>query len=119
MTPLDYAKYGQLYANNGEWNGRQIIPKEWIGQTFHHYMTLPERNGGDFYGYLFWNKTFILNGKSLETYFCTGNGGNKVYIFPEQNIVVVIAATAYNRPYAHPQADKMMQQYILPAIQQR
>jgi len=119
MTPLDYAKYGQLYANNGEWHGTQIIPKEWIGQTFHHYMTLPAQNGGGFYGYLFWNKTFIVNGKSLETYFCTGNGGNKVYIFPEQNIVVVIAATAYNTPYAHPQADKMMQQYILPAIQQR
>ena len=118
MNTLDYAKYGQLYANGGIWHGTQVIPRDWIGQTFQHYMTLPEKNGGGYYGYLFWNKTFMINGRSLETYFCTGNGGNKVYIFPKQNIVVVIAATAYNMPYAHPQVDKMMQQYILPAILQ-
>jgi len=58
----------------------------------------------------------MVNGKPYETFYCAGNGGSKVYMFPKQKLTVVITAIAYNRPYAHPQVDKMMEQYILPAV---
>lgn len=33
LSPADMAKIGQLYLNGGIWNGRQIVPSEWIDQS--------------------------------------------------------------------------------------
>ncbi|AMR32110.1 serine hydrolase [Mucilaginibacter sp. PAMC 26640] len=117
LRALDFAKFGQLYKNEGIWNGRQIIPKSWVQQSFTKHMALPaDVVGPGFYGYLFWNKIYTVSGKDYETWYCTGNGGNKIFIFKDQPLVVVITAKAYNEAYAHPQADKIMQNYILPAV---
>lgn len=34
-TALDFAKFGRLYLNGGNWQGKQIISKQWINQTTH------------------------------------------------------------------------------------
>jgi CubicO group peptidase (beta-lactamase class C family) len=117
MRSLDYAKFGQLYKNNGTWNGKQVIPANWVKQSFTKQLTLPKDVVGEgYYGYLFWNKTYTVNDKPYETFYCSGNGGNKIFVFTDVPLVVIVTATAYNRPYAHPQVDKMMQRYILPAV---
>lgn len=115
MSALDYARYGQLYQNRGKWKGKQIIPQSWVDKTFTRYLPIPGRTD-EYYGYLFWNKTFTINGKDYETFYCTGNGGSKIYVFKDIPLTIVITARAYNRPYGHPQVDKMMQEYILPAV---
>jgi CubicO group peptidase (beta-lactamase class C family) len=115
MNALDFAKYGQLYKNGGKWNGKQIIPVGWVKKTFTKYKSIPGRKD-EFYGYLFWNKKYIIKDKAYETFYCAGNGGNKIYIFTDQPLVVVITATAYGASYAHTQEDKMMTDYILPAV---
>lgn len=114
LRTLDLAKYGQLYQNKGIWGGKQILPKNWIEKSLTNYF--PENKDLTGYGYLFWRDIFTVNGKKYETYGCSGNGGNKVYIFKDIPLVVVITATAYNKPYAHPQVFRMMQEFILPAI---
>lgn len=114
MNALDFAKYGQLYQNGGDWQGQQLIPKGWIEKTFTRHKAIPGRPG-EYYGYLFWNRTYRVNGRPYETYYCAGNGGNKIYIFKDQPLVVVVTATAFGTPYAHAQVDRMMEEYILPA----
>lgn len=117
LRALDFAKFGQLYKNNGNWNGKQIIPLNWVKKSFTKQMVLPaDVVGPGYYGYLFWNKTYTVRSKAYETWYCTGNGGNKIFIFKDQPLVVIIMAKAYNEAYAHPQADKIMQEYILPAV---
>ena len=113
MCSLDYAKYGQLYKNQGVWNGKQILPQDWITKSLSHQMTISE---GEYYGYLFWNKTYKINGVDYEVYYSSGNGGNKIFIFKDQPLVIVITSTAYNMPYGHSQVDKIMQNYLIPAI---
>lgn len=115
LNALDFAKYGQLYKNGGRWNGQQILSKEWVNKTFTKYRPIPGRPG-EFYGYLFWNKKYQVKGKSLEMFYCAGNGGNKIFVFTDQPLVIVVTASAYGMPYAHPQVDKMMTEYILPAV---
>lgn len=115
MTSLDFAKFGQLYKNNGLWKNQQVIPSEWVKKTCFKYIEIPEREN-EYYGFLFWNKTYIVNGKNYETFYCAGNGGNKIFIFKDLPLTVVITAKAYNRPYGHFQVDKMMENYILPAL---
>jgi CubicO group peptidase (beta-lactamase class C family) len=115
MSALDFAKYGQLYKNGGRWNGKQILPQSWVDKTFTKYLNVsygPEV----FYGYLFWNTTFKIGDKSYETFFATGNGGNKIFIFKDQPLVIVVTATAFGRWYMHMQVDSIMTKYVLPAV---
>ena len=113
LRSLDYAKYGQLYKNKGVWNGKQILSQEWITKSLSHQMTISEN---EYYGYLFWNKTYNVNGVNYEVYYSSGNGGNRIFIFKDFPIVVVITSTAYNTPYGHKQVDKIMQNYLIEAI---
>ncbi|WP_369765129.1 serine hydrolase domain-containing protein [Flavobacterium sp. WC2429] len=115
MRSLDYAKYAQLYKNKGVWNGKQILPKEWVEKTFTHQIQIPERDN-QFYSNLFWNKSVFYKGKNYETYYCAGNGGNEFIMFKDLPITIIITSKAYNKPYAHAQADTIVKDYILPAI---
>ena len=114
LTALDFARFGQLYKNKGKWNGQQIIPEKWVEASFQKY--IPTTNPPNQYGYLWWNRAYEAEGKSYEFYYCTGNGGNKIYVSTEHDLVIVITASAYGRPYGHSQVDKMMEEFILPAI---
>ena len=115
MSALDFARYGQLYKNGGSWNGKQIVPRAWVEKTF----TKQVRRGpgeDEHYGYLFWYTLLNDRGKQHEAFLATGNGGNKIFVFTDQPLVVVITATAYNKGYMHRQATSMMERYILPAV---
>ncbi|WP_158673972.1 serine hydrolase domain-containing protein [Pedobacter sp. KBW01] len=115
LRALDFAKFGQLYSNGGLWKGKQIVPRAWVNKSFRHLQTLPADRPG-FYGFLFWNKTFKINGKELEAWYSSGNGGNKIYIFKDIDLVVVINASAYGTSFAHQQADQILEKYLLPAV---
>lgn len=117
LRAIDFAKYGQLYKNKGMWNDEQILTKEWVDKSLSKQVS--HINAGiesGYYGYLFWNKEYKVEGKSYEVSFCSGRGGNKVFIFKDIPFVVVITSSAYNNPIAHLNADKIIKEYILPAV---
>lgn len=114
MNALDFAKYGQLYKNNGIWNGKQILSSEWVEKSFtNHFAATPDQTP---YGFLFWNQGFSVNNKSYEAFLSNGNGGNKIVMFNDQPLVIIVTATAYGQPYGHSQVEKMIEDYILPAV---
>jgi CubicO group peptidase (beta-lactamase class C family) len=115
MNALDFAKYGQLYKNGGIWNNQQILSKTWVEQSLNKQKQILGRDN-EYYGYLFWNKTFKANDKDYEAYYCAGNGGNYILIFKNEPLVIVITASAYGQYYAHSQVTEMLSKYILPAV---
>jgi CubicO group peptidase (beta-lactamase class C family) len=70
------------------------------------------------YGYLWWLKSFKSSEKSYSAFMMNGNGGNKVAVFPELDLAVVLTSTNYNTRGMHEQTDHLLTDYILPAIQQ-
>lgn len=114
MRALDFAKFGQLYKNNGVWNGKTILDKDWVKKSFTNYFT--DHSDFEGYGYLFWRKVYTAGNRSFEAFQSSGNGGNKIIMFTGIPVVIVITARAYNKPYAHQQADKIVQEYLLPAL---
>jgi len=117
LSALDFAKYGQLYKNKGVWNDTQILTEAWVEKSLSKQVSQAYAGIEDgYYGYLFWNKTFTHHDKEYEVSFCSGNGGNKIFIFKDIPFVVVITSSAYNNPAAHLNADKMMTEHIIPAI---
>ena len=114
LSALDFAKYGQLYKNKGTWNKKQILTPDWVEQSLtNHFADTPEQPG---YGFLFWSHEYSANGKSYEAFQASGYGGNKVIMFTDQPLVIVITATAFGQPYSHSQVELMIENYILPAI---
>lgn len=113
LRALDLAKFGQLYQNGGSWKGNQILSKDWVEKSLSQQSRISE---DEYYGYLFWNKTYQVDGKAYEAYYASGNGGNRIIIFKDQPWVIVITAKAFNTPYGHTQVDKMVQQYLIPAL---
>ena len=80
----DLAKIGQLYLNDGQWNGDQIISSDWInGATAIQARDVNAAGWG--YGYQWWrldkNETTIYGG--------LGFGGQYVLVIPELDMVVV------------------------------
>jgi len=114
MKALDFAKFGQLYKNDGIWNGKRILDKDWIEKSFTNYFSDNKESEG--YGYLFWRKVYKIGDQTYESYQSSGNGGNKIIVFKDIPVVIVITARAYNKPYSHSQADKIVQQYLLPSV---
>jgi CubicO group peptidase (beta-lactamase class C family) len=115
MRSLDYAKYAQLYKNNGVWNGKQLLPAAWVQKTLTRQIQITERDN-QYYGYLFWNKTYNYKGTDHEVFYCAGNGGNEFIIFKDLPLVIIITSKAYNKPYGHPQADRIVTDYLLPSV---
>lgn len=114
LSALDFAKYGQLYKNKGTWNKKQILTPDWVEQSLtNHFADTPEQSG---YGFLFWNHEYSANGKSYEVFQASGYGGNKVIMFTDQPLVIVITATAFGQPYSHSQVELIIENYILPAV---
>ena len=85
-TMQDYARFGLLYLNDGNWLGEQILPEGWI-----KYSTT-EANGSDGqYGAFFW---LNLEGTDYpdvpkDMYSCNGHDGQFIYIIPSKDLVVV------------------------------
>jgi CubicO group peptidase (beta-lactamase class C family) len=114
LTPLDFAKFGQLYKNGGTWQGKQILPESWVKASLSRQIEVPFDGMG--YGYFMWNRLLKSNNKSYDTYNCLGNGGNRIVVIPETAFVIVVTASAYNKPYGHQQVDDILTKYVLPAI---
>jgi CubicO group peptidase (beta-lactamase class C family) len=81
MKPTDVAKIGYLYLCNGMWQGKQIVPENWVKEsTTKKTGTYWPDNGA--YGYLWWINSF-------GGYCTRGAFGQDMFVFPDKNLVVV------------------------------
>jgi CubicO group peptidase (beta-lactamase class C family) len=83
IQPLDLAKIGYLFLNDGRWNGKQIISSEWIHEATRRQVEVP--GGEDGYGFGWWLPTSVPG-----LYEGRGRGGQRLSIWPEKNLVVVM-----------------------------
>lgn len=86
---IDYAKFGRLILNDGKWNGEQIISSEWIENST---KIEPENNVEKFGDNFFYqNGWWIIAPTATEKYtvFAWGHLGQYLYIFPEDNTMVL------------------------------
>jgi CubicO group peptidase (beta-lactamase class C family) len=109
LTSRDMAKFGLLYLEKGNWNGKQILSKAWVEQSLKKHSVV---QGVD-YGYLWWNKYLEAEGVKYDSFGAQGNGGQKIYIWQAQNMVTVITGGNYN---AQSPSDELLKKYILPAF---
>ncbi len=85
LTTMDMAKLGQLYLNEGHWNGRQVISNQWIFESTQVQSVWKARHLK--YGYLWW----VID-EAEHSYAALGDGGNAIYVNVKDKIVVAISS---------------------------
>jgi CubicO group peptidase (beta-lactamase class C family) len=94
ISPFDLLKMGQLYLDEGLWEGKEIIPYQWFLNSTDAQFFVTSQYG---FGY-YWNKfnpSFIeqyLNLTGDQTVFMTGYRGDALYLVPEKDLALVIFA---------------------------
>ena len=114
LTSRDLARLGRLYAEGGVWNGRRIVSEGWVRTSTQPHARIDEDKE---YGYLWWLKTFKSGSRTSAAFFMSGNGGNKVAVFPELDMVVVITTTNFNQRDMHDLTDRLITEHVLAALE--
>jgi CubicO group peptidase (beta-lactamase class C family) len=115
MRPRDMARLGQLMLQAGNWNGKQIIPADWIDQSIQEHVPLEfNQTWGNGYGYLWWLSDVPIAGTSVHSFAASGAGGQVITIFPDLNMVIVITGGNYQNDEGQP--FEIMERFILPAV---
>ena len=97
-TLRDYAKFGLLYLNRGDWNGNQVVPSEWVDASHatdeDHLVPGVNPNSSSVwgYGYQWW-----VPGFPNTEYTASGVYNQYIFIDPENR--VVIAKTSSNHRF--------------------
>ncbi len=95
ISAHDLARFGLLMLNNGNWDGRQVVPAAWVAEStsYHSDATLYSSDG---YGYMWWvvrddNKFPHLQNVELPegAYSARGSGGHVLLVIPEYRMVIV------------------------------
>ncbi|MDF2936426.1 MAG: hypothetical protein K0Q90_1799 [Paenibacillaceae bacterium] len=88
-TTEDLAKFGQLYLQDGIWDGRRVLPEGWVGRsTARHVDNSGHKSlldGKPGYGYQFWR---LRNG----AYGAFGLGGQFVVVMPDKDAAFITTA---------------------------
>ena len=125
LRPRDMAKLGQLMLNGGTWNGRRVVSRAWVeaSSTSHHSrennlflesVVTPEDTG---YGYLWWVEPWTVGTKKVKTFYGTGFAGQKIFVFPDLDMVVVMTGSNFQSgDLAHRKPALLLSEELLPAL---
>ncbi|WP_372772771.1 serine hydrolase domain-containing protein [Mangrovibacterium sp.] len=92
---IDYARFGRLFLNEGNWNGTQIISPDWVLESTTENESIPRNRYPEwfgegckrvFYSYQWWGHS---NCDSTFQFAASGNLGQNIYVIPDKEIVIV------------------------------
>src|SRR3712207_9331727 len=78
-----FAKFGRLYLNRGEWNGKQVVPASWVEESTRLDTTT---DPADFYQYFWW---VDVARAERGRFMARGNLGQFIYVAPDKDLVIV------------------------------
>jgi CubicO group peptidase (beta-lactamase class C family) len=81
-SALDFAKFGLLYLRGGEWEGKQLVSREWAStaQTPHSL----DVESGSFYSWQWW-----VTGDDYGTYWASGYEGQMISVVPALDALIL------------------------------
>jgi len=113
LTSRDMVKIGEMLANQGKWQNKQLLSEDYLGAAFEAVTKATESWHPDnfYYGYLWYQTSIVLNQKSYGVNLTWGAGGNRIIVVEELELVIVVTG--------HDREDVVFEpiaQYIIPAF---
>ena len=122
LRARDLAKFGSLYLNGGKWNGKQVIPADWVDLSTRRQFRFRARtgpdSGGEFgYGYFWWYSCYPTAAGLIEARTAVGNGQQRIFVLPTLNTVVTIFAGRYNDfGTGNTLGRRILLEHVIPAV---
>jgi len=117
MTPRDLARIGQLILNRGQWEGREVVPADWLDKSFQSYVACDEFRR---YGYFWYVGDFQYgnppNRPIAHWVGAFGYGGQRLFVLPELDIVVAMTAGNYADKDQWIPPIRVMREAVLPSV---
>ena len=107
-----------MILGGGQWNGRQVIPAEWLEVSFAPAVSMPD---GQQYGYQWYLSTVPMDDgaggvRREKTINAIGNGGQRLFLLPRLDLVVAVTAGNYDDPNQGRPPTIVLRDLILPAL---
>lgn len=104
-TTRDWAKFGQLFLNNGIWNEEQILSKNWV-----NYIRTPNKSAHGEYGGQWWlNQENYMPNVPKDCFYADGFQGQRIFVIPSKDLVVVrFGVTQLGRVGFYPLFDNLL-----------
>ncbi|HEY7500521.1 MAG TPA: serine hydrolase [Vicinamibacterales bacterium] len=113
LRPRDLLKLGILIQQRGQWQGRRIVSASWIDAAIAKQSRVDDSD----YGLGIWHRWYGVRTNAgerrVDTIMLSGNGGQKLYLVPSLNLIVVFTGGAFN---AESPVNTMMARVLLPAL---
>ncbi len=113
MKPSDMIKIGQMVLNGGVYEGKRIVPEQWLLKSLKTYTQ--SDHSSNYYGYMWWKQEI----GGYQALFACGYGGQYIFMFPElESIVVMTSFLEYAnelREYDKP-IFKLLEETVIPLI---
>jgi len=102
--PIDFAKLGRLYLNQGSWNGAQVVPADWAKRSVQagdkrsagYYPSSLQKPYGTISHEMFWWRIARPNGEVAFSAF--GNHGQYIFVAPSERLIIVRFGMEYGIP---------------------
>ena len=95
LLPRDLLKLGQLALAGGIWQGKQIVPADWVKRITTPTIKISDARS---YGYHWYIYDSTSEGRRQHWYGGIGWGGQKLYVFPDADVVVAMLCGNYRKP---------------------
>jgi CubicO group peptidase (beta-lactamase class C family) len=113
LRPRDMLKLGLLIHLRGEWQGRRVISAQWIDAATAKQSRVDDSD----YGLGIWHRWYGVQTASgtrrVDTIMLSGNGGQKVYLVPSLDLIVVFTGGAFN---TESPTNELMARVLLPVL---
>ena len=113
LRPRDMLKLGILIRDRGEWNGKRVLSASWIDASVARRSRVDDSD----YGFGIWHRWYSVHtatgDQRVDTLMLSGNGGQKVYLVPALELIVVSTGSAF---FVDSPLNEMMSRVLLPAL---
>src|SRR5215204_4954250 len=117
LRSRDLLKFGLLYMNKGVWNGKRILPENWVLDSHRSHITRENPIAGKGgYGYQFWTWNEPVRNKTIALAVAVGNGDQRIFFDHENNLLVVTTAGNYNNWTIRNNAAALLKNFIYSSL---
>jgi CubicO group peptidase (beta-lactamase class C family) len=99
---IDFAKFGRLFLKKGDWNGKQVVPEQWVIEStspdhddHREWLTYADfKESKGYYKYHWWGR---YRDDGNYDFIAIGNLGQFIYVCPEKQLIIVRFGKKYGR----------------------
>ena len=113
FLPRDFLKFAQVMVNDGMWEGRRIVSREWARKST---AALRDLRPGRQYGYLWHSFEYPYGDRKVRAFFAAGNGGQISVGIPELDLAIVFTGGSYADDALFIPQRVIIPEQILPAV---